>query len=87
MRQDFFTFIPEFKLIIAGNHKPSLLTVDEAIRRRVNLIPFTVTIPAAERDKDLPDKLREEWPGILKWAIEGCLQWRKYGLAAPMAVT
>jgi len=87
MRQDFFTFIPEFKLVIAGNHKPSLRTVDEAIRRRMNLIPFTVTIPAAERDKDLYEKLKEEWPGILRWAIEGCLRSQKYGLAAPMAVT
>jgi putative DNA primase/helicase len=45
MRQDFFEYVPQFKLLIAGNHKPSLRTVDEAIRRRFHLIPFTVTIP------------------------------------------
>ena len=61
MRQDFFTYAPAFKLVIAGNHKPSLSGVDEAIRRRFQLVPFTVTI--AEPDKELPDKLRAEWPG------------------------
>src|SRR5262249_36251285 len=50
MRQDFFEYVPQFKLIMAGNHKPGLQSVDEAIRRRFNLIPFTITIPLAERD-------------------------------------
>jgi putative DNA primase/helicase len=86
MRQDFFTFIPEFKLLIAGNTKPSLRNVDEAIRRRFNLIPFEVTIPAENRDPDLANKLKAEWPGILTWAIEGCLEWQRIGLAPPEAV-
>jgi putative DNA primase/helicase len=86
MRQDFFTFTPAFKLFIAGNHKPGLRGVDEAIRRRFNLIPFTVTIPETERDPELPEKLRAEWPGILAWAIEGCLHWQRIGLATPKAV-
>src|SRR5262249_3016733 len=72
MRQDFFEFTPEFKLLIAGNHKPGVRSVDEAIRRRFNLIPFTVTIPPHERDEALGDKLQEELPGILAWIIEGC---------------
>jgi putative DNA primase/helicase len=71
MRQDFFEFTPVFKLIIAGNHRPGLRSVDEAIRRRFHLIPFTVTIPEAERDQQLGDKLQAEWPGILHWMIEG----------------
>ena len=87
MRQDFFEFTPQFKLVIAGNHKPGLRSVDEAIRRRLNLIPFTVTIPPAERDPDLAEKLKAEWPGILAWAIVGCLAWQRDGLAAPKAVT
>ena len=58
MRQDFFDFAPAFKLLIAGNHRPELRSVDEAIRRRMNLLPFTVTIPEGERDKDLADKLK-----------------------------
>jgi putative DNA primase/helicase len=86
MRQDFFTFTPLFKLFIAGNHKPGLRGVDEAMRRRLNLIPFTVTIPAAERDHTLPEKLKAEWPGILAWAIEGCLHWQRTGLRTPAAV-
>jgi len=86
MRQDFFTFQPTFKLMIAGNHKPSLRNVDEAVKRRFNLIPFVVTIPKAERDPELPAKLKAEWPGILAWAIQGCLEWQRIGLAQPSAV-
>src|SRR5690606_14263589 len=67
-------------------HKPSLRNVDEAVRRRFNLVPFTVTIPRPERDPDLPRKLEAEWPGILAWAIEGCLEWQRIGLAPPPAV-
>ena len=79
MRQDFFEFDPQFKLMVAGNHKPSLRGVDEAIRRRLHLIPFTVTIPPDERDPDLPEKLKAEWPAILRWAIDGCLDWQQRG--------
>jgi len=87
MRQDFFEFKPQFKLVIAGNHKPGLRSVDEAIRRRFNLIPFGTTIPPEERDPDLTEKLRLEWPGILAWMIDGCLQWQERGLDPPKAVT
>jgi putative DNA primase/helicase len=87
MRQDFFVYTPQFKLIIAGNHKPGLRSIDEAIRRRFNLIPWTVTIPIDERDKQLPAKLKEEWPGILAWMIEGCMKWLEVGLAPPDIVT
>jgi putative DNA primase/helicase len=86
MRQDFFEFIPQFKLVIAGNHKPSLRSASEAIRRRFHLIPFNVTIPEAERDLQLADKLRVEWPGILNWAIKGCIAWYRDGLNPPAAV-
>jgi putative DNA primase/helicase len=76
MRQDFFTYQPAFKLIIAGNHKPSLRSVDEAIRRRFHLVPFAVTIPEHERDLELTKKLKAEWPGILAWIIQGCVEWQ-----------
>lgn len=87
MRQDNFTYIPQFKLIIAGNHKPAIRNVDTAIRRRFYLIPFLVTIQPDKMDKDLPEKLKAEWPGILRWMIEGCLAWQRIGLAAPQSVT
>jgi putative DNA primase/helicase len=86
MRQDFFEFVPQFKLVFAGNHKPGLRSVDEAIRRRFNLIPFTVTIPPSERDKTLGDKLGAELPGILAWIIEGCAIWQRIGLCPPRVV-
>jgi len=86
MRQDFFTFIPQFKLVIAGNHRPALRNVDEAIRRRFHLVPFTVTISDKERDKDLPEKLKAEWSGILKWAIDGAKEWFESGLNPPPVV-
>jgi putative DNA primase/helicase len=86
MRQDFFEFTPIFKLVVAGNHKPGLRSVDEAIRRRFHLVPFTVTIPIEERDESLGDQLKAEWPGILAWAIEGCLEWQERGLAPPAVV-
>lgn len=86
MRQDPFTFMPQFKLFIAGNHKPGLKSVDEAIRARFNLIPFTITIPPDERDPDLSEKLWQEAPGILAWAIEGCLDWQAVRLRPPIVV-
>jgi putative DNA primase/helicase len=86
MHQNFFTFMPQFKLFITGNHRPGLRNVTEAIRHRLLLIPFTVTIPQAEQDKRLQLKLRAEWGGILAWAIEGCLEWQRIGLAPPAAV-
>lgn len=86
MRQDFFTFQPQFKLVIAGNHKPGLRNIDEAIKRRFHLVPFTVEIPEAERDLDLPEKLKSEWGAILQWAVEGCVEWQRAGLQPPAAV-
>jgi putative DNA primase/helicase len=86
MRQDFFTYTPQFKLLIAGNHKPGLRNIDEAIRRRFHLLPFTVRIPPERRDARLSDKLRDEWPSILDWAVRGCLQWQAEGLNPPPAV-
>ena len=86
MRQDYFEFTPIFKLVVAGNHKPGLRSVDEAIRRRFHLVPFTVTIPVDERDEGLGAKLKSELPGILNWAIKGCLEWQSTGLAPPLVV-
>lgn len=86
MRQDFFEYVPQFKLLIAGNHKPSIRNVDEAMKRRLHLIPFTVTIPPEKRDAKLTEKLLKERDGILAWAVAGCLLWQQHGLKAPGVV-
>ncbi len=86
MRQDFWQFDPTHTAFLCTNHKPEIRGTDNAIWRRIRLIPFTETIPPAEQDKKLPEKLRSELPGILAWAVEGCLEWRREGLQAPEAV-
>jgi putative DNA primase/helicase len=86
MRCDFFEFVPQFKIVVAGNNKPRLCSVNEAMRRRLHLVPFTVTIPKGERDTVLVEKLQAEYPGVLRWAIEGCLAWQSQGLNPPEVV-
>jgi putative DNA primase/helicase len=86
MRQDFWEFAPTHKVLMAVNHKPTVRGTDNAIWRRISLIPFTETIPPEEQDKKLPEKLCEERPGILAWAVEGCLEWQREGLQAPEEV-
>ncbi len=86
MRQDFFTYVPQFKLVIAGNHKPAIRNIDEAMRRRLHLIPFTITVPPEKRDKQLQTKLLAEANGIFSWGVEGCLAWQREGLRQPQSV-
>ncbi|TDQ41881.1 phage/plasmid primase, P4 family [Tepidicella xavieri] len=83
MRQDFFEFFPQFKLFVAGNHKPAIRNIDEAMKRRLHLIPFTITVPPERRDKHLQQKLLAERDGILAWAVEGCLAWQRLGRLDP----
>ncbi len=87
LRREYFDFHPEFKLWLRGNHKPEIHGTDDGIWRRIRLIPFEVTIPEAERDGDLINKLADELPGILAWAVAGCLQWQRDGLNAPAAIS
>lgn len=68
--------MPTFKIFLATNHRPNVVGTDEGIWRRLKLIPFEVTIPSHERDPNLLNKLLEELPGILAWAVEGCLRWQ-----------
>jgi putative DNA primase/helicase len=86
MRADFFEWTPTHKLFLAANHHPEIRGTDYAIWRRIYLVPFTVTIPPAERDNKLPAKLAAELSGILNWAIGGCLDWQRNGLGVPPAV-
>jgi hypothetical protein len=64
----------------------AVLWTDYAIWRRIRLVPFTITIPEEERDKALPEKLKDEAAGILAWAVQGCLEWQRRGLGAPEEV-
>lgn len=86
LNAEFFDFKPTHKLIIRGNHKPVINGTDEGIWRRLRLVPFTVSIPPDQQDKALTEKLREELPGILKWAVQGCLDWQREGLNPPAAI-
>ena len=86
MRQDFFEYVPQFKLVIAGNHKPSIRNVDVAMRRRLHLVPFTVTFPEERQDPQLPAKLLAEADGILAWMLTGCLEWQRVRLQPPQSV-
>ena len=86
MRQDFFEYTPQFKPVIVGNHKPAIRNIDEAMKRRMHMIPFTVTIPPERRDGRLTEKLLAERDGILAWAVAGCLAWQRDGLKPPACV-
>jgi P4 family phage/plasmid primase-like protien len=87
LHKEFFEFTPTFKIWMYGNHKPVISNTDIGIWRRVRLIPFTVTIPDNEQDLKLTEKLRAELPGILAWAVRGCMAWQQDGLKAPATVT
>ena len=86
LHHEFFEFIPQFKIWISGNHKPSIRGADDGIWRRVRLIPFNVTIALEAVDPHLGDKLVQELPGILNWALEGCKRWQTEGLGEVAAV-
>lgn len=81
-----FEFRPTFKLFLVTNHKPLVQGTDHAIWRRIRLVPFLVKVPEAEQDKSLRDKLRDELPGILGWAVAGCMEWQVKGLGDPPEV-
>jgi putative DNA primase/helicase len=82
-----FEFRPVGKIVLVTNHRPTVYGTDEAIWRRIRLVPFAVFIPPEDRDPHLIDKLRGEMDGILAWAIRGCEEWRRVGLDPPPEVT
>lgn len=83
---DVIEFKPQFKIWMAGNHKPVIRDTTSSVWRRVHLIPFDVNIPAAEQDKKLDQKLWHELPGILRWVIDGAVAWYQHGLKPPAEI-
>lgn len=81
-----FEFWPTFKLWLGTNHKPVIKGGDDGIWRRVRLIPFERRFDGERADPNLREKLETELPGILAWAVRGCLEWQKHGLPMPQAV-
>jgi putative DNA primase/helicase len=86
MRQDYFEFDRTHKLILVTNNKPQIKEDNEAVWRRLRLVPFKYTVPEPDRDASLPLKLRVESSGILAWLVRGCLRWQQSGLPVSTAV-
>ena len=90
--KEFFTFVPVFKLWLGCNHVPVIQGQDHGIWRRIRLVPFDVQFQDPDhttgpyKDKDLPEKLKSEYQGILAWLVRGCLDWQKEGLSTAKAV-
>lgn len=86
LRKEHFTFKPQLKLVFRGNHRPRITGTDDGIWRRLLLVPFNVQIPSENVNPDLLSELREELPGILAWAVRGCLEWEERGKLSPPKV-
>ena len=83
---EFFEFDPTAKFVLSTNHRPNIRGTDHAIWRRINLVPFTVKIPEAEKNLAIAETLRSEGAGILAALVRGCLEWQKVGLRPPETV-
>lgn len=81
--EEYFTYTPQYKIFLGSNHKPVIKDTDQAIWERIRLVPFIVQIPLKERDKKLDEALQHELPGILAWAVRGCLDWQHRGDLEP----
>jgi putative DNA primase/helicase len=97
MREDFWEFDPTHTVWVAANHRPEIRGTDHAIWRRIRLLPFDCTyydrqedapegLKHRVKDTDLMDRLRGELPGILAWAVRGCVAWKREGLVVPERV-
>ncbi len=86
LNKGFFTFLPDFKMTISGNHKPKIRDDSDGIWRRMQLVPWNVQIPVAEVDRKLGDKLQAEASGILIRLLDGLLDWMEHGLIEPEQV-
>jgi putative DNA primase/helicase len=86
MRQDLFQYMPQFKLWLYANHFPKVRATDNAFWRRIRVLPFISVVPEGKVEQGLPERLRAELPGVLNWAVTGCLAWQREGLDPPDVV-
>jgi putative DNA primase/helicase len=84
--KEYFEYTPQFTLWFGVNHKPKVSDTSDAFWRRVRIIEFPNTFTGDDRDNNLMEILKEEYPGILAWAVEGCLKWQEKGLDEPNSV-
>jgi len=83
MREDFWEFSPTWKIWLAANDKPRVTSQDKATWRRIKMIRLRSPSPMRTSTRTLAQKLLGELPGILNWALEGCLEWQEQGLQEP----
>ncbi len=86
MKAEFFDFVPVCKIWLGTNHRPTITGTDAAIWYRIRLVPFNVRIPNPRPRREIAEELRAELPGILAWAVQGCLDWLEFGLCPPAQV-
>jgi P4 family phage/plasmid primase-like protien len=81
-----FSYRPRFTIWMSTNHKPEIPDGSEAIWDRLRLVPFLKRFEGKKADTKLPLKLRDELPGVLAWAVRGCVEWVDQGLGSAKAV-
>src|SRR5271166_5492111 len=87
LHRDPFTFRPTHKIILATNHKPHVKGTDTGIWRRLAIVHFNPTIAEEAKVADFRERvLRPELPGVLNWAVEGLMKWKRDGLRTPASV-
>lgn len=86
MHEDFWDLKPSAKIIVAANHKPGVSDASDSFWDRMALVPFKVRIADEKVDKDLLEKLSNELPGILNWALEGAVRWSTNGITMPTVI-
>jgi putative DNA primase/helicase len=87
LQQEFIEVIPQFKIVMVGNHKPVIRDTSDGIWRRVLLVPWEIQIEQGKVDRLLPEKLRAEREGVFAWLVRGALDYLELGLAVPERVS
>lgn len=85
--QNYFQFKPKCKLVLVTNYPPHVPSGDDALWRRLKVVPFTAMVPQDKQVPGLADKLvKKESPGILNAFLAGLEEWQAHGLQEPKEV-